>query len=178
MVLSILADQAINHKENNANSLDLSKADFEIYYEQIKDEDNPKVTNVLNTHSYIAFHNRGYKSYVIARLPQGTTIDSYLANYKYTYKTIFQEGETYKIPNSWILDAVNISVKGKFQWLLTAPSLDSGWTYCGKKDNDPARYGKSVRRKVLSENNGKPIFKDTNNSTDDFDPDVTPSLKK
>ena len=174
----VIADQAINHKENNANSLDLSKADFEIYYEQIKDEDNPKVTNVLNTHSYVAFHNRGYKSYVIARLPQGTTIDSYLANYKYTYKTIFQEGETYKIPNSWILDAVNVSVKGKFQWLLTAPSLDSGWTYCGKKDNDPARYGKSVRRKVLSENNGKPIFKDTNNSTDDFDPDVTPSLKK
>ena len=174
----VIADQAINHKENNANSLDLSKADFEIYYEQIKDEDNPKVTNVLNTHSYVAFHNRGYKSYVIARLPQGTTIDSYLANYKYTYKTIFQEGETYKIPNSWILDAVNISVKGKFQWLLTAPSLDSGWTYCGKKDNDPARYGKSVRRKVLSENNGKPIFKDTNNSTEDFDPDVTPSLKK
>ena len=78
----VIADQAINHKENNANSLDLSKADFEIYYEQIKDEDNPKVTNVLNTHSYVAFHNRGYKSYVIARLPQGTTIDSYLANYK------------------------------------------------------------------------------------------------
>ena len=174
----VIADQAINHKENNANSLDLSKADFEIYYEQIKDEDNPKVTNVLNTHSYVAFHNRGYKSYVIARLPQGTTIDSYLANYKYTYKTIFQEGETYKIPNSWILDAVNISVKGKFQWLLTAPSLDSGWTYCGKKDNDPARYGKSVRRKVLSENNGKPIFKDTNNSTDDFEILTTPTLKK
>ena len=174
----VIADQAINHKENNANSLDLSKADFEIYYEQIKDEDNPKVTNVLNTHSYVAFHNRGYKSYVIARLPQGTTIDSYLANYKYTYKTIFQEGETYKIPNSWILDAVNVSVKGKFQWLLTAPSLDSGWTYCGKKDNDPARYGKSVRRKVLSENNGKPIFKDTNNSTDDFEILTTPTLKK
>jgi len=111
-------------------------------------------------------------------LPKGITIASYLTDYKYTYKIIFQEGETYKIPNSWILDAVNVSVKGKFQWLLTAPSLDSGWTYCGKKDNDPSRYGKSVRRKVLSENNGKPIFKDTNNSTEDFDPDVTPSLKK
>ena len=47
-----------------------------------------------------------------------------------------------------------------------------------KDEEDKTRYGKSVRRKVLSENNGKPIFKDTNNSTEDFEILTTPTLKK
>lgn len=54
----------------------------------------------------------------------------------------------YKIPNSWILDAVNCSIKSEFVWLVTSPSLDLGWTYCGTVDKDASRYGKSVRRKV------------------------------
>ena len=49
-----------------------------------------------------------------------------------------------------------------------------GWTHCGKIDKDPERYGKSVLRK--RGNDGKLI--DTNNSTNDFTPDSTPSLKK
>ena len=82
-----------------------------------------------------------------------------------------------KIPNEWIVDAVNLSTEKGFEWLVTDTSLDSGYTYVTKDEEDKTRYGKSVRRKVLSENNGKPIFKDTNNSTEDFEILTTPTLK-
>jgi len=53
-------------------------------------------------------------------------------------------------------------------------SIDSGYTGCGKIDQDPDKYGKSVLRK--KNENGKLI--DTNNSTNDFTRDSTPSLKR
>ena len=52
-------------------------------------------------------------------------------------------------------------------------AFDAGWTFCGEYDGDPARLGKSVRRSVNAE--GKLV--DTNNSTNDFTPNATPSLK-
>jgi hypothetical protein len=75
------------------------------------------------------------------------------------------------------MDAVNLSVESVFEWILVAPSLDMGWSYCGKVDSDASRYSKAVRRKVLSTNpDGRVILKDNNNSTVDFEPEVRPSL--
>ena len=74
-----------------------------------------------------------------------------------------------KIPNNGIVDAVNLSTKTGFEWIVISSSLDSGWAYVANDEKDTSRYGKSVRRKVLSEKNGKPIFKDTNDSTEDFE---------
>ena len=55
-------------------------------------------------------------------------------------------------------------------WLVTAPSLDLGWTYCGSVDQDASRYGKSVRRKVASTTaDGIVLLQDTNNSAADFE---------
>lgn len=42
----ILCDNAINHKEANPNSIDLSKANFEWYIESKQDVDNPAVPNL------------------------------------------------------------------------------------------------------------------------------------
>jgi hypothetical protein len=33
-----------------------------------------------------------------------------------------------KILNEWITDAVNLSVQDSYQWVVTSPSLDMGWT--------------------------------------------------
>ena len=83
-------------------------------------------------------------------------------------------GSCYKVPNSWIVDAVNCSVEALFKWLVVHPSLDRGWTHCGKIDFDDSRYGKSVRRKVESRReDGTARLKDTNNSTLDFDAEQT-----
>ena len=179
----IIAEDAINHKEYNPGSMDLRTANFEFYTEDADDVDNPAVPNMQNLFSSMVIHNRGFKSFVIARLPINK--DAFLADYTYDYEynmviggESYPMGESvYSIPDSWIVDAVNLSVASEFQWIVTAPSLDMGWTYCGKVDADQSRYGKSVRRKVLSTNaKGIKTLKDTNNSTLDFSPEVKPSL--
>lgn len=59
---------------------------------------------------------------------------------------------------------------------LVCPSLDMGWTHCGKIDKDKTRFFRSVRRKMLYlDDKGHPVLKDTNNSTEDFNPDCIPS---
>ena len=175
----VIAEQGINHKENNPNSIDLSKADFENFYPpRVKDVDGVGVTNNINLHGIFIFNNRGNRSYVIARFPEGTATATLQYDYEYKVATKLMQRQALKIPNNWIVDAVNLSTKTGFEWIVTSSSLDSGWAYVANDEKDTSRYGKSVRRKLLSQNNGKPIFKDTNNSTDDFDPDVTPSLKK
>ncbi|WP_413531868.1 DUF4876 domain-containing protein [Empedobacter brevis] len=181
----IIAEDAINHKEFNSNSIDLSKANFEIYYDDMDDVDNPAVKNIIPVFSTMVMHNRGFTSYALARLPENVSVDQYMDQYEYEYEYDFvYDGETfpmsnvaYKIPNDWIIDAVNLSVESEFQWIVTAPSLDRGWTYSGTRDGDSSRYGKAVRRKTLTTNaNGNKILVDTNNSTLDFIPQIKASL--
>ena len=175
----VIAEQGINHKENNPNSIDLSKADFENFYPpKVKDVDGVGVTNNINLYGIFIFNNRGNRSYVIARFPEGTATATLQYDYEYKVETKLMQRQALKIPNNWIVDAVNLSTKKGFEWIVTAPSLDAGYTYVANDEKDTSRYSKSVRRKVLSENNGKPIFKDTNNSTDDFEILTTPTLKK
>lgn len=183
----IIAVDGVNHKEINPNGIDLSNADFEIIFPAesgMTDIDNPDVPNMLNIVDRFLVHNRGFKSYALGRL--GADTDNFLANYKYLCTWVFKfeewsfdmDAEYYKIPNEWILDAVNLSVESEFQWIVTSPSLDMGWTYCGTVDKDPNRYGKSVQRKVAGKTqDGKDILLDTNNSKFDFTPEATPSLK-
>ena len=182
-----LAINAINHKEANANSMDLSSADFEFYDES----SNPNFTdpdgaapNLDKWYCYTAtvysFHNRGFHSMAIARMQADK--ETWLKDYAYTAEYTFTFNEysfpmstdTYKVPNAWILDAVNLSVESEFQWIVTSPALDAGWTYCGKVDRDKTRYNKAVVRK--QDSNGK--YVDTNNSTNDFTPEAQPSLLK
>ena len=97
----------------------------------------------------------------------------------YTYLFTFGEyafdmdGEAFKIPNDWIIDAVNLSVASEYKWNVTSSALDAGWAHCGSVDKDQSRYGKAVVRK---KQNGKWV--DTNNSTNDFESDAQPTLFK
>jgi len=180
----VIANNAINHLEYNPNSLDLRNAEFEIDLISTINVDNPEVTNMVSVNGSMVMHNRGFKSYVIARLPEGMTVDQYKTDNLYTYSYLNAAGNatnsnSYKIPNSYIIDAVNLSVQTDFEWILTAPQLDLGWTYCGKTSSDATRYGKSVLRKVLTTNpDGRVIYQDTNNSSVDFIPESKPSLMK
>ena len=183
----LVAINAINHTDNNSNSFDLSGADFEFYDES----SNPNYTDVDGAaknldrwYTYSAtvtgFHNRGFKSYAIAKMK--TDKDTWLKDYAYTAEYTFTFAEysfpmskdTYRVPNEWILDAVNLSVESVFQWIVTSSALDAGWTYCGKVDKDPERYNKAVIRK--QDANGK--YVDTNNSTNDFNAEAKPSMMK
>ena len=181
----IIAEDAINHKEFNSLSINLSNANFQIFKEDSDDIDNPAVPKMVNVFEKMVIHTQGYYAYALARMPQGMTSDVLVAQKSYTYHyTLTFGGETYpmdgtavKIPNEWITDAVNLSVQDSFQWVVTSPSLDMGWTSVSAFDGDKSRFGKSVRRKVIGKNvEGKNLFKDTNNSKADFEHGVKPSL--
>ncbi|WP_036877971.1 DUF4876 domain-containing protein [Xylanibacter oryzae] len=180
----VIAFDAKNHKEINSNSIDLSSADFEFCdlssNPNYSDDDNPNVPNLINwisDNQLQMLHNRGFKSYAIVR--PDVDMKTFLNNYKYKYTYLLNygeysfdmDGEGYKLPNAWVVDAVNLSVADSYQWIVTSVSLDVGWTHCGSVDGDKTRYGKAVVRKKSGNR-----YIDTNNSTNDFDADMKPTL--
>lgn len=186
----LLADIGIDHRTINPNSFSLEHADWEWYdvstIPSNVDIDSPTVPNLdkwyCYTQSIWMLHNRGFKAYGIARIPIDR--EDYLKNYWYSYDyelvtnagTFPMSQSAYKIPNEWIIDVVNCSVEAEWQWNVTSPKLDMGWTYCGTIDKDKTRYFHAVRRKLLYlREDGTPVFKDTNNSTLDFNSHTTPS---
>lgn len=189
----IICDKAINHKaEAHENSFDLSKADFEWYDESTNpsttDTDNPNAPNLDKIYSSTLTiwlpNKNGNKAYALVDLKNRK--DGFLQNqvYKFTYIFVHpsigekeMSGTTYQIPNEWVVDAVQLGSTDKWKWNVVDPSLDSGYTYCGETYNDKNKYGKSMRRKVLSvTESGRKILQDTNNSINDFERNATPSV--
>ena len=187
----VLCDTGIDHRQANPNSFDLSHADFEWYDVSTQpshmDIDSETVPNLdkwyCYTLSFFVLHNRGFRSYAIARIPVAK--EQYLKDYFYTYDYVVSSESgnfpmtqsAYKLPNDWILDGVNCSVESEWQWNVLPVTVDGGWTHCGKTDHDMTRYFKSVRRKmVMLDSRGRRILKDTDNSAEDFNTECTPSL--
>ena len=184
----LIALNAKDHTAINSNSIDLSGAQFEFYdvspNAEFIDEDNPAATNLIKWYSdlwsYTMLNNKGSKSYGLVRMH--SDYDTFITSnyYKYTYivnavwGTYESSGDGYFIPNSWVIDWVNLAIKNEWAWNVASPSLDSGWTYCAETSSDRTRYGLSVIRK--RDAGGKLI--DTNNSTADFLPRQRPSLAK
>ena len=152
------------------------------------DIDNPEVDNLdiwyTYTKSVIMLDAAGKRSCALAIPPIGMTRDRFLADYAFTGSYIFHSPNgkdhdmtfknCFKVPNSWIVDAVNLGVSSEY---LTNPwdtELDAGYTYACETSSDQTSYGLSVRRKVAAD--GKLV--DTNNSTNDFTPRATPSLSE
>ena len=182
----LIALNAKNHTTINSNSIDLSGAQFEFYdvspNTEFFDEDNPAATNLIKWYSdlwsYTMLNNKGSKSYGIVRMH--SDYDTFIESnyYKYTYivnaawGTYESNGDGYFIPNSWVIDWVNLAIMNEWAWNVASPSLDSGWTYCAETSSDKSRYGLSVIRQL--DESGKLV--DTNNSTNDFLPRQKPSL--
>lgn len=186
----VIADNAIDHNAISSTAFNLSNADFEFPNDNptLGNVDNPNVPNVdvvytQMNYNMFYFHNSGVEAYIIARFPAGENKASFIANYKHNYSYTNSAGNvtnkaTYKIPNTWIIDGVNNGNEDKLLQLLTGASIDAGYTSTGDFYQDPNRFGKAVRRKVIGlDANGKNVYKDTNNSTVDFNKTVEPSLK-
>jgi hypothetical protein len=185
-----ICDTGIDHRQANPNSFDLSNSDFEWYDKSTSpstmDIDSETVPNLDKYYCYTltvwVLHNRGFKSYAIARMNEEK--ETYLKNYFYTYKYVMHlpQGDfpmsqsACKIPNSWILDGVNCSVEPERLWNILPASIDAGWTHCGLMDNDQDRYFKSIRRKMLYLKDGRRVLKDSNNSSEDFNTECVPSI--
>lgn len=187
----LICDTGINHTLSNPNSFDLSNADFEWYDVSTQpssmDIDSETVPNLdkwyCYTLSFYILHNRGFTSFALARIPIDK--ETYLRDYKYTYYytmylpagTFPMQQDAYKMPNAWIVDGVNCSVESVRKWNILPPTIDAGWTHCGKTDGDESRYFRSIRRKMSYLNeDGTMHLQDTNNSTEDFNTECIPSV--
>lgn len=180
-----IADQAIDWSTQVAGALDHTDADFEWYDNSssasVKDTDNPMVTNLDKWYSYSPTiwipNNQCLKSYALVRFPEGTTVESYLANYDGTYKYIntvtgteMNGTKCYLIENDWILDGVNLC--NDEQWVkgTLATSVDMSYASISTKKSDVNRFGKKFARKVSGVSpEGHVVLKDTNDSAADFE---------
>jgi len=178
----VIAMDGINHKGdpngNPTSPVDMSKAEFETYVDASgNDLDAPAVPNLImmyttSTSMYDWIHSVFGAGVVIFRLP--TDWQSYVANAA-NFKTV--PGSTsatkyFMIDKKYVIDAVEIvqaDPTKRNKRLHT--SLDAGYTYL-----DGGTYcSKSVRRKAKAIISGRVIYKDTNNSSNDFLHDLTPT---
>ena len=180
----VIALNGKDHSKFVPHGPDLSKANFEIYdisTNRVVDEDQPNVPNLdrwfAKSASITVLHSGGVETYALARIP--VSKETYIKDYQYDANYLFKYGTTekvmttkgYLVPNSWIIDAVNLGMKNEYKWNVISPKLDAGFTYCLEALGDKTAYGTAVIRRM---ENGK--YVDTNNSTNDFTPKTTPSL--
>lgn len=180
----LLALNGKNHKSVNANSFDLSNANFEFYdvsTNNYKDEQNANVKDLerifTTSASILVLNMRGNKAYAIGKI-QGTIKDFlknnyYEAQYNNDVNGKLMTQKAYFLPSAWIIDAVNVDMKDNpHDWNIIPVSMDNGFTYCNDNAKDKSGIGTAVVRKMK---NGK--YVDTNNSSEDFTPKAKPTVK-
>ena len=187
----IVANDALDHSKVFSGAVDLSHADFEIYDRsskpKVQDTDNPEVPNLISYYKHsetvFSFHQRGCTTIALVKVPVDVATYekdyAWSAKYVVRHKDFTKEMETkvYKVPNDWIIDAVFLAIKDKIDWRYIPDTLDSGFTGWQESSKDKTGLGTAVIRKVEREANGRKYLKDTNNSTEDFNARVQPSLK-
>ena len=78
--------------------------------------------------------------------------------------------KAYLIPNSWILDGVNLGNDEAYVFGALGDGIDLTYSPCSTVDKDKERFGKVMRRKIASVTpDGRVIYKDTNDSKNDFE---------
>lgn len=192
----VIASQAQNHIAETTpmynpevagamvSPVDLSTADYELWLGEYKPAmaiDNPAVPNmtiihISGTQNYFMLPYSG-NAIIFAKFPAGVSPIDYANdqnNYKERPDGSYAGTKYLMIPQEYVLDGLNIvnnADKPDQQVIRLRAEVDAGTVFMEKSYN-----GKSIRRKVerISEN-GRAIFKDTNNSTDDFLRDQTPT---
>lgn len=186
----IIANDAKDHSKDFPGATDLSGANFEIFDQSsnphIQDTDYPTPNLIPYYKSSLtvsSFDQKGCTTIALAKIP--ISAEEYQRDYAWEGKYDFvskdftkeMTNKCYKIPYEWLIDVVNIGMKDKLEWLFVPATLDAGYTSWKDSMKDPTTNEMAVRRKVDNERDGRKYLKDTNNSTEDFDRRVLPSLK-
>ena len=186
----VLAQDGINHKDdpkgNPLSPVNLGNADFEFYaYKtQTTDIDFPAVPNMIEDYSgneiikEITYDVRGGSAIAIAKIPGNTDEErkAYINRNLIAKPSSSGSNTTFfaKVANKYLIDAVE-TVKDEAHAIYKrfTPELDAGYTYV----TTGSYSGKCIRRKVNEIVGGRVIYRDTNNSTEDFLKDVDPKPK-
>lgn len=167
----VVAATAINHYNatTHPNSVDLSGADFEMVFpneENFKDVDNPLVPDMIVHFSAFGasgiMHPRGFFPPLLFKLDED--VESYKKNHAMDIED--KDGSKitlYTVSPKLILDAVETGCEGQLNKKVFPASLDEGSalvTGCHRQE---------LLRRKNSMKNGRKVWVDTNNSTNDFE---------
>ncbi|HBG42321.1 MAG TPA: hypothetical protein DDZ96_12290 [Porphyromonadaceae bacterium] len=182
----VIAQDGIDHKTDpagNPNSpVNLGNADWELYVGKInggKDADAAGVPNLevlytSSTSANDALYSVFGSAMVLFKFPENIDPAAYAADAAHLST---KPGSSYKteyllIPKEYIIEAVEcIHHEPDRHNKRLFTELDAGFTFI----STGSYSGKSVRRKAKQIIDGKVIYKDTNNSTEDFLKDQTPT---
>lgn len=186
----VIAQNAINHKvpytdgdgeeqpiRNPELTVDLSKADFEVFYGDIpgvnplaSDVNNPAVPNVEvikpQGRDWL-LDNLGRDSYFLFKGKSRSEVDALASYHAPLINPPSETADKYiQLPNTWINDAVEVQpniptsrIPKKLNF-----ALDAGFTFV----SEGGYSSQAVIRKTLRKVGDRRILKDSNNSTEDF----------
>ena len=190
----VMASFAVNHQLDiyNTNSpANLAQADFEFYMDNTSYPNGPAPDM-----EHVFYEGKAEKgtikhyltsvfggAYVIFQIPEGETWDPVNDPNMSTRDLSTAKATLYaKIPIRYVLDAVEgVENELNMNTKRLPGVLDAGITWVGENYN-----GLSVSRKLTIDNQGNPIqrengayiYQDTNNSTDDFERSLVPTLRR
>jgi len=180
---AVLARDAFDHRSdslgNPLSPVDLAHADFEffVYTASGDDLDGPYSTNLIEDlfsfrGSDICFHTRGGSAIAVVRIPgNDAERKEFIANNQVQRDAVVSTRYYGKIPNEWVLDAVEVVIDEAGVIFKRMPvELDAGYVF----NPDGSRSGTGLRRKVKEVINGRVVYQDTNNSCEDFLAGVIP----
>lgn len=178
----VIAQDGIDHRTDpngNPNSpVNLGNAEWESYVEiSGKDLDAPGVPNLTMMYTTTATSNDWLHSVfgsavVIFRLPEDwhTYVDN--PGHFMTLPGSTSSIKYFMVNKDYVIDAVEIvRAEEDKRYKRLHNDLDAGYTYM----ESGSYCGMSIRRKVKMIVDGRVIYKDTNNSSEDFLHDLTPT---
>lgn len=183
----VVAVSAIDHsarelsdEEDVASPVNLAHADWEMYAtgKTILLTDNPDVPDLK-----FAYKNMGIQfmpatsgqALILAKLPKDSLMENFLMNMgNFMIKPGTSKMSPHlMIPSEYVLDAIDIvpmSQAERFKHILSKDDMGMVWVNAtgGEFESNASYSGKSLRRKVETIIGGRVVFKDTNNSSEDF----------
>jgi len=178
----VIARDAINHQDDSLGNplcpVNLINADFEFWVETVSgdDIDGPFSTNMIEDlftfrGSDVCFHTRGGSAIALVKYPGNHNDRKEFIENNLIKKDPSSSRYYGKIPNEFVLDAVEVTWDEAHAIYKRFPiELDAGYTYVAAG----SRSGKCVRRKVKEIVDGRYVYHDTNNSSEDFLKDADP----
>jgi len=178
----VIARDAINHQDSVLGNplcpvnLEFAEFEFFVFRETGGDLDALYADNMIENlftfrGSDVVFHTRGGSAIAIALIPGTQEEKQEFVDNHQVLKVTSSDRYYGKVPNEYILDAVEVTWDEDHAIYKRFPlELDAGYTYVPAG----ARSGLCVRRKVDTIADGRYIYQDTNNSTEDFIKDVVP----
>lgn len=166
---AVIAINAVNHHERHPQSVDLSGVKFAFWNVNLSQQEPPAQGVVPMTQIWKG-SGTGYTFVVSGPAFIMFKIEGNAADYVADAKNLMQDPVTHRglwnlmIPKEWVIDGIECVMSAAKAYKRLTDNVDAGFCYV------PKQYqGMSVHRKVESVVDGRTVYMDTNNSSEDME---------